>query len=328
MSRYVLRRLVWAIPMVFGIATLVFLVLNLAPGDPLMRYVRPGMTDEVLEQVRVGLGLDQPLVVRYGRWLAAVARGDLGQSLARNRPVAEVVWAALPNTLVLAAVAFTAAFLVGIVMGVIQAVRQYSLLDSSLSVVALAFYSMPSFWLALMLILVFSLFARNVWEWPIWFPASGMVSVDHEFMGGWDRLVDRARHLFLPALSLTLVLAAGIARYVRGSMLEVIRQDYVRTARAKGLPERRVVFKHALRNALLPVATLAGLYIPFLFSGAVFIEWIFGWPGMGRLIVEAVGQRDYPVVMGTSLVFATMVVVGNLLADLLYAWIDPRVRYD
>ena len=328
MSRYVLRRLAWAIPMVLGIATLVFLVLNLAPGDPLMRYVRPGMTNEALEQVRVNLGLDQPLLVRYGKWLGAVARGDLGQSLARNRPVAEVVWSALPNTLVLAAVAFTAAFLLGIVMGVIQAVRQYSLLDSSLSVVALVFYSMPSFWLALMLILVFSLFARNVWEWPIWFPASGMVSVDHEFMGAWERLLDRARHLFLPALSLTLVLAAGIARYMRGSMLEVIHQDYVRTARAKGLPERRVIFKHALRNALLPVATLAGLYLPFLFSGAVFIEWIFGWPGMGRLIVEAIGQRDYPVVMGTSLVFATMVVVGNLLADLLYAWIDPRVRYD
>ena len=179
-----------------------------------------------------------------------------------------------------------------------------------------------------MLILVFSLFARNVWEWPIWFPASGIVSVDHEFMSGWEQLLDRARHLFLPALSLTLVLAAGIARYTRGSMLEVIHQDYVRTARAKGLPERRVVFKHALRNALLPVATLAGLYLPFLFSGAVFIEWIFGWPGMGRLIVEAIRQRDYPVVMGTSLVFATMVVVGNLMADMLYAWIDPRVRYD
>ncbi len=206
--------------------------------------------------------------------------------------------------------------------------RQYSLVDSVLSVVALFFYSMPSFWLALMLILVFSLFARNVWEWPIWFPASGMTSIDHEFMSGWEKVSDRARHLFLPALSLALVLTAGIARYMRGSMLEVIRQDYIRTARAKGLPERSVIFKHALRNALIPVVTLLGLYLPFLFSGTVFIETVFSWPGMGKLVVDAISQRDYPVVMGGSLIFATMVVVGNLLSDVLYAVIDPRVRYD
>ena len=175
---------------------------------------------------------------------------------------------------------------------------------------------------------MFSLMARNVWGWPIYFPASGITSTDYDFLSSGEQIVDRARHLFLPAMSLALVLAAGIARYMRGSMLEVIRQDFVRTARAKGLPERAVVFKHALRNALIPVITLVGLYIPVLFSGTVFIELIFAWPGMGRAIVEAITQRDYPLVMAASFFFAIMVVLANLLADVLYAVVDPRIRYE
>lgn len=326
MTRFVGRRLLAAIPMVLGITTLIFVLLELAPGDPANLYITRGMTPETVEQIRANMGLDRPAPVRYVRWVSSAARGDLGISTSRNAPVRTVIADALPNTLVLAGVAFGAAFLIGIILGVIQAVRQYSLLDSSLSVVALFFYSMPSFWLALMLIMTFSLAARNVWHWPIWFPASGVVSVDHEFMTASGRLADRLRHLFLPALSLTLVLAAGVARFMRASMLEVIRLDFVRTARAKGLPEWKVIFKHALRNALVPIATLAGLYLPFLFSGAVFIETVFAWPGMGRLLVDSITARDYPVVMGASMVFATMVVAGNLLADVLYAVIDPRIR--
>jgi peptide/nickel transport system permease protein len=179
-----------------------------------------------------------------------------------------------------------------------------------------------------MLILVFSLGARNVWEWPFWLPASGMTSVDYPFMTAAGQIRDRIAHLILPAASLALVLAAGIARYTRGSMLEVIRQDYVRTARAKGLPEGRVIFRHALRNALIPVVTLLGLYLPVLFSGTVFIETVFAWPGMGKLVVDAIAQRDYPVVMAGAFIFALMVVVGNLMADLLYSLVDPRIRYD
>jgi peptide/nickel transport system permease protein len=197
-----------------------------------------------------------------------------------------------------------------------------------MSVALLFFYSMPSFWLALMLILTFSLFARNVWEWPIWFPASGMTPTDYDFLSFGGKVRERLMHLVLPTLSLSLVLTAGIARYMRGSMLEVIRQDYVRTARAKGLSESAVVFKHALRNALIPIITLVGLYIPLLFSGTVFIEYIFAWPGMGRTIVEAINTRDYPLVMAGSFFFATMVVVANLIADILYAVVDPRIRYD
>jgi peptide/nickel transport system permease protein len=186
---------------------------------------------------------------------------------------------------------------------------------------------MPSFWLALMLMLIFSLKAHQ-WGWPIALPPTGMTSVDHEFMTFGERVRDRIAHLILPVSTLTLALAAGVARYTRGQMLEVIRQDYIRTARAKGLPERTVIMKHALRNSMLPVITLLGLYLPFLFSGAVFVEVIFAWPGMGRIVVDAIFQRDYPLVMATSFVFAVMVVLGNLLADVLYAVADPRIRYD
>jgi peptide/nickel transport system permease protein len=207
-------------------------------------------------------------------------------------------------------------------------VKQYSIWDQGLSVVALFFYSMPSFWLALMMILVFALLARNVWEWPIYFPPSGTRSVDYASLGFVDKIQDRLKYMTLPVASLALVLAAGIARYTRGSMLEVIRQDFVRTARAKGLPERTVILKHALRNALIPVITLFGLYLPVVFSGTVFIETVFGWPGMGKTIIDAIGTRDYPLVMGTSVIFAFMVVAGNLVADTLYAIVDPRIRYD
>jgi peptide/nickel transport system permease protein len=194
-------------------------------------------------------------------------------------------------------------------------------------VVALFFYSMPSFWLALMLMLLFSLKAHQ-WGWPLALPPTGMISVDYEFLGTGGKIADRLLHLVLPVATLTLALAAGVARYTRGQMLEVVRQDYIRTARAKGLPERTVIIKHALRNSLIPVITLLGLYLPLLFSGAVFVEMIFAWPGMGRVIVEAIFARDYPLVMATSFIFAVLTVLGNLLADVLYALADPRIRYD
>jgi peptide/nickel transport system permease protein len=327
-TKYVLRRLLGAIPLVLGIATITFFAINLAPGDPTLYYLSPGMTQEVVEQMRANFGLDEPVHVRYVKWLGAMLTGDFGQSFSHSRPVLDVLVDVLPNTLVLSACALAVAFLFGIFLGTIQAVRQYSLMDSAMSVVLLFFYSMPSFWLALMLILTLSLFARNVWDWPIWFPASGMTSTDYEFLSFGARIRDRAAHLVLPTLSLALVLTAGIARYMRGSMLEVIRQDYVRTARAKGLSERSVVFKHALRNALIPIITLVGLYIPVLFSGTIFIEYIFAWPGMGRTVYEAINTRDYPLVMAGSFFFASMVVVANLIADILYVVVDPRIRYE
>ena len=328
MTRYVAWRLIGAIPLVIGIATIVFFAINLAPGEPGIFYVAPGLTQEVIEQMRVNFGLDQPVHVRYVRWLGAMLTGDFGYSFSHSRPVLDVLVEFLPNTLILSGCALLVAFLFGTVIGTLQAVRQYSLRDSALSVVLLLFYSIPSFWLALMLILTFSLFARNVWDWPFWLPASGMTSTDHDFLSFGARIWDRAVHLVLPTLSLALVLTAGIARYMRASMLEVIRQDYIRTARAKGLAESAVVFKHAMRNALIPIVTLVGLQLPILFGGTVFIETIFAWPGMGRAIVDAIGTRDYPLIMAGSFFFATIVVLANLIADVLYAIVDPRIRYD
>jgi peptide/nickel transport system permease protein len=327
MTRYIVRRLLGAIPLVLGIATLVFVLVNLAPGDPARMYLAPGMTDETIARIRESMGLNEPLPVRYVLWMTAMFTGDFGVSFMHSRPVLDLLAGYLPRTLLLSSCALAIAFVLGIVLGTLQAVRRGAT-DTVLSVVLLFFYSMPSFWLALMLIMTLSLYARNVWELPFHFPASGDVGVGYGAMSSWGKLVDRAWHLFLPALSLSLVLTAGIARYMRSGMLEVIDQDFIRTARAKGLPERVVVFKHALRNALIPIVTLFGLYIPMLFGGTVFIEYVFAWPGMGRGIVDAIQNRDYPVVMAGSFFFATMVVIANLIADVLYAVVDPRIRYD
>lgn len=328
MRGYVLRRIAGSLPLVLGIATLVFFLVRLAPGDPALHFTAPGMDQEVIDQIRTDFGLDDPLPIQYAKWLQRTAVGDLGVSFRLRRPVRDIIADTLPATLILSGTALVIAFLIGIIVGTIQAVRQYSLMDSAMSVVLLFFYSMPSFWLALMLVLTMSLFARNVWQLPIWFPASGMESVDSASMTAFGAFLDRLWHLVLPTLSLSLVLTAGIARYMRASMLEVIRQDYVRTATSKGLSRSVVVFKHALRNALLPIVTLIGLYIPYLFSGTVFIEYVFAWPGMGRTLVEAALNRDYPLVVGGSLLFATIVIMANLIADLLYAVVDPRIRYD
>lgn len=327
MGSFILRRLLGAIPLLLGVATLIFFVLALAPGDPTAAYFNPNMPAEVLDQIRRNFGLDQPVHIRYLKWLGAFLTGNFGYSFAQSRPVFDVLMDALPNTLILTGIALALVFIFGVLIGVIQAVRQYSLLDGFLSITSLFFYSMPPFWLALMLMLIFSL-KFHEWNLPFALPPTGITSVDYEFMTAGQKVIDRIQHLVLPVATLTLALAAGVSRYTRGQMLEVIRQDYIRTARAKGLPERRVIMKHALRNSMIPVITLLGLYLPFLFSGAVFVEVIFAWPGMGRVIFDAIFQRDYPLVMATSFIFAVLVVLGNLLADVLYAVVDPRIRYD
>lgn len=326
MGRYLLRRLLGSIPLLLGIVTLLFVALSLAPGDPTAYYVTPGVPPEVQAQLRQNLGLDQPLPVRYIKWLGAFARGDFGYSFAQGRPVAEVLRDALPNTLVLAGCSLVLIFLGGVTVGALQAVRQHRWTDRVLSTVSLFFYSMPAFWLALMLVLLFSLKAYQ-WGWPLALPATGVTSVDYEYLSVGGKILDRLKHLVLPVATVTLVSAAGIARYTRGQMLEVIRQDYVRTARAKGLGEGTVIVRHVLRNSLIPVVTLLGLSLPVLFSGTVFTETILAWPGMGRTIVDAIFQRDYPVVLAASFFFAAMVVLGNLIADLLYAVVDPRIRH-
>lgn len=324
MIGYLVRRLLGAIPLLLGILTIIFFVVHLAPGDPTARFFNPNVSPEVIEQMRRNLGLDQPLHIQYWKWLTSFLSGDFGYSFGQMRPIGEILPEVLWNTLQLTLVSLVVIFAVGMLIGIVQAVRQYSVADNVLTFGALFFYSMPSFWFALMLILIFSRGQDAGWlfNWP----ASGMMSIDHDYLSAGARVGDRVRHLVLPAVALGIGSAAGVARYMRGSMLEVIHQDFIRTARAKGLSERTVIFKHALRNALIPIITLVGLYLPFLLSGAVLVETIFAWPGMGRAIVEAILARDYPMVMATSFVIAALVVLGNLLSDVLYAVVDPRIR--
>ena len=327
MIAYLLRRVLGAIPLLLGILTLIFFIINLAPGDPTARYFNPNVAPEVIEQMRRNLGLDQPLHIQYFKWLTSFLQGNFGYSFGQMRPIGDILPEVLWNTVQLMLASLVVIFVVGMLVGIVQAVRQYSAADNVLTFVALFFYSMPSVWFALMLVLLFS-WKANQWGWPLQLPATGMTSVGYEFMSFGGRVWDRVEHLILPVTALGIGNAAGVARYMRGSMLEVIHQDYIRTARAKGLSERTVVFKHALRNAMIPIITLLGLYLPVLLSGSVLVETIFAWPGMGRLIVDAIFQRDYPLVMATSFVAAAMVVAGNLMADVLYAVVDPRIRVE
>lgn len=323
--RYAARRLLQAIPLLIGIVTLTFLLIHMAPGDPVSTFTKDNVPPEVIEQMRANWGLDQPLPVQYVKWLAASLTGDFGYSFAQSRPVTEVIGSSLPNTLRLGLVSLVVIFVVGCFVGTLQAVRQYDWVDTTLTVAALAIYSMPGFWLGLMLIIAVS----SPW-WPeaLCLPSSGMSSVRVNCDSLFARVFGDARHYVLPVIALGLASAAGISRYMRGEMLEVIGQDYIRTARAKGLSERRVIYRHALRNALLPVVSLLGLYLPLLIGGSVVIEVVFSWPGLGRGLYNAVLARDYPVVMAGTFVFGALVIVGNLVADLLYAVVDPRIRYD
>ncbi|MFQ5529679.1 MAG: ABC transporter permease [Gemmatimonadota bacterium] len=323
--RFAGRRLLQAIPLLLGIVTLTFVILHIAPGDPTATYFNPNIPPDVLDRMRASMGLDRPLHVQYASWVRAFFTGDFGYSYTQFRPVAEVLGDALPNTLILGGASLVVIFVVGCAVGTVQAVRQYGVSDTVLTVGALALYSMPGFWLGLMLVLAVS----SPW-WPdvLSLPVSGMTSVDHTFLSPLGRVADVSRHLVLPVIALGLASAAGIARYMRGEMLEVIQQDYIRTARAKGLREWRVLTKHALRNALIPIVSLLGLFLPLLIGGSVVIEVVFSWPGMGRLMYDSILARDYPVVMASTFLFGVLVVVGNLIADLLYGAVDPRIRHD
>ncbi len=319
MFSYVLRRILGAIPLIFGVLTLTFFIIRLAPGDPASFFIQPGVSPKVAEQMREQYGLNDPLVVQYFKWLGNILQGDFGRSFSRHQPVFDVILDAVPITVSLAFIGITMQFIFGILLGVISAVKQGTKLDRALTVSALFIYSMPEFWLSLMLIILFSLKLG-------WFPASNLNSIGADSLGTLDYILDRLHHLVLPIFVLSLGGIAGLARYVRGQMLEVIRQDYIRTARAKGLSEKIVIFKHALRNALLPVVTILGGSLPALFSGALFIEVIFAIPGMGRIAVEAVFARDYPLIIANTFISGTLIVLGNLLADVLYAVVDPRIK--
>jgi len=312
------RRVVSGFGVVLGVVTLMFALLRVAPGDPAMLLVGPAATAEQVEAQRHALGLDRPIPAQYATWLASFARGDWGRSIATGRPVRAVLAQAWPATVRLVGISLVLSYLLGIAIGVVQAARG-GRLDTVLSIATVTLFALPGYWLGLMLVMLFTYRLR-------WLPAFGAAGFDADFLPPAARVTDRLRHLALPLTTLTLVGLGGTARFVRGAMLDVAGAPYVVVARSKGLSETRVVLRHVLRNALIPVVTLLGLSLPTLFSGAVFIEAIFAWPGVGRVLVEAVQARDYPVVMAATAVSATLVVLGNLLADALASWADPRVR--
>lgn len=324
MIRFAARRLLRAVPLLLAAAALVFLMLQLAPGDPATAYLHPDIPPGVAEQVRREMGLGRPIHEQFVRWMGALLTGDLGYSISQGQSVARAVGGALPDTLLLGGTALVFSFAAGGALGIFQGVRAGSAADRTLSTVTLVAYSLPAFWVALLLLLVFSSApVRSVLALPL----TGITSVDHDLLGLGGRILDRLRHLALPAAALSLGPAAAVARHARSAVIEAGRADHVRAARARGLPEWQVVWRHVVRNALLPLASLLGLYLPRLMGGAVVLEVIFSWAGMGRLLYRGVLARDYPLVLAATLLFAALVVVGNLAADLLYGALDPRVRY-
>jgi ABC-type dipeptide/oligopeptide/nickel transport system permease component len=312
---YALRRLLLAVPVLFGVSVLVFAVLHLAPGDPAAIMLGAQATKEDVQRLHRDLGLDQPLVIQYLHWIGQVARGDLGRSIPLGRAVLPEVLLRFKATLVLTAGALVIAVLLGLVAGIVSAVKQYSWLDRLSMGVAVTGVSLPVFWTGIMLIIVFALQLR-------WFPSSGMSS---PYGSG---VADVLWHLVLPAVTLGTASAAALARLTRSSVLEIIRQDYVRSARAKGLAERAVIARHVLKNAINPIITVLGVQVGFLLGGAILTETVFSWPGLGSMMVRAIQARDYPLVQGGVLLIATTFVVVNLAVDLLYALFDPRIRYD
>ena len=322
MIRFILRRLAASLFLLYLVLTATFFLLHLAPGSPAALLAEDQrVTAEQRENLRRIYGLDRPLPVQYARWLGAMARGDWGTSFSYQRPVTALVFEAVPATLLLASAALLVEQSLGLVFGIAAARRPGSAADHLIRIVSLLLYSQPVFWLGLMAILVFSL------AWPV-LPAGHMRSVGAEDLGAGARLLDLLRHLILPAVVLGLAEAGAVVRYVRASLLDVLGQEYIRAARAKGISERRVVWVHALRNALPPLIQVLAISFVGLLSGSLITEVIFSWPGIGRLTFEAILSRDYPLVLTTTAFSAVVVLLANLVADVLHALADPRVRGD
>lgn len=313
------RRAIAGLAVVGGVVTLTFVLLLLAPGDPAALLLGPAATPAQVAAQRHSLGLDRSLIAQFATWIAQAARGDWGTSIATGRPVRAMLADAWPATVRLVGLSLLLSYVLGVAVGAVQAARSGSRLDTALSVASVTLFALPGYWLGLMLVMVFTYWARAL-------PAFGAAGLDADLLTGWARIGDQLRHLALPLATLTLVGVGGSARFVRGAMLDVATQGFVTTARAKGASPARVMLHHVLRNALVPILVLLGLSLPALFSGAVFVEAVFAWPGVGRVLVDAVRARDYPVVLAATTVSAILVVLGNLLADALAAWVDPRMR--
>ena len=315
MLRFTVRRLLGAIPLLLGVAVLSFVFMQLAPGGPDALFARNGrMSQEQLDAIRRNMGLDQPEHIQLLRWLGNLLQGDFGTSYREFRPVTEVIWDVFPNTLLLMGAGLLIALVFSILAGILAARRQYGFFDNVSSFVSYFGLAMPVFWFGLMLQLLFAVELG-------WLPSAGM----RDPQGGGA--LDTLEHLALPAFTIAIGSIAGWSRYIRSSTLEAMGQDYVRTARAKGLRERVVVLRHVLRNALIPLVTVVGIDVPLYLTGAVLVETVYSWPGMGRLFFDSLTNRDYPVLMGTLVLGAVLIVLGNLLADLIYGLLDPRIKY-
>lgn len=306
MLNYLIKRLFSTVPVLIGISLLLFFMLRMLPGDPAQVLAGQMATPEEIENIRHQLGFDRPIYEQYAVYMGQLVRFDLGRSARTQNPVIMEIWARLPNTMLLAVVAIGLACLIGIPAGIISAVRPYSWIDYLVTITALFGLSMPVFWLGLMLVVVFSVVLK-------WLPAGGT--------GGWQ-------YVILPSITLASFVVAFIARMTRATMLETLSQDFTTTARSKGLAEKVIVIKHALRNALIPIITVVGLQFGLLLGGAVLTETVFAWPGIGRLIVDSILARDYPMIQGVILIFGLLYILVNLAVDLIYGFVDPRIRYD
>ena len=323
MLSYIVRRLLLIIPMLIGICLITLMVMHLAPGDPAsVRYgLNPEVAGSARAQFRELYGLDKPVLVQFFTWLKRIVRFDFGNSFIDDRPVIKKIGERLPATLLLGAISILVIYLLAIPIGVSSAVKANTPYDRIMSVVVFAGYATPTFWFALLLIMFFGVHLG-------WFPISGMRPWYVEYYPFFDSLRDLAWRLVLPVAAMSLLSLAGISRYMRSSMLEALRQDYIRTARAKGLKESRVIYRHALKNALLPIVTIASMILPGLIGGSMIIEIIFGWPGMGRLAYESIMNFDYPTVMGVTVIATFLTLLALVIADVMYAVVDPRIRYD
>ncbi|GAK56743.1 binding-protein-dependent transport systems inner membrane component [Candidatus Vecturithrix granuli] len=313
---YFIRRFLSAIPVLLIITFATFALMQALPGGPLSAYENnPEIKAEDIARLRHELGLDRPVHIQYIRWLQNFLKGDWGYSYATKRPVLREIWERLPNTIYLTALALIVALLIAVPVGIVSATRQYSVFDHIVTTLTYIGRSMPIYYSGLLLIIFFSIWLR-------WLPSGGMYTLGKEFS-----ILDRVKHLLLPLLSLSTLIAAQYARYLRTSMLEVLHQDYIRTAAAKGLHQQIIIYKHAFRNAAIPLVTIVAIDLPILFAGALFTETIYSWPGMGRLFVDSSLRFDYPIVMGIVTTIAFLVVICNLLADMVYAILDPRITY-
>jgi peptide/nickel transport system permease protein len=335
MTQYIIRRLIQAVPVLFVVSILVFTMIQVAPNNPLSVYQNnPNISPEDLRRLEEEYGFNDPIHVKYIKWVSQTLRGNWGESFVTHRPVLTEIGERLPNTLYLSLIAFALALVIAIPIGIISAIRQYSLFDHIVTTIAFMGQSVPIFWFGLILIIVFSVNLQNPFAGTSLFPHPAPLPM---FPGGGmttlgemppEPLVDRLWHLVLPVSMLAVFQLAQHVRYMRAGMLEVLKMDYIRTAYAKGLKERAVVYKHAFKNAALPLVTIIALEIPALFNGALFTETIFSWPGMGRLFFNSAERGDYTVLMGILMISATLIIFFNLVADITYAFLDPRIRFD